>query len=172
MTALIAQTGTLWEGANEERATWITDGSSVNAIEASADLKRLQQPKREIESFLILEDGARVVLPFCGLSYRLPDRTGVVAIFEPGQYLKPDGTDYFLYPNNAAVFNADGSLRFQLEQDGWYRIDAFHSGSMPVKFDGKMGLLIAATPQDYPELAYAVDPSSPKLISTRQQIRY
>jgi len=172
MSALIAQTGTLWQGANGKSATWITDGSPVNAIEASADLKKLQPPKREIESFLILEDGTRVALPFCGLTYRLPDRTGVVAIFEPGQYLKPDGTDYFPYPNNAAIFNADGSLRFQLVQEDWYRIGAIHSGSMPAKFDGKMGLLIAATPQDYPELVYAVDPESPKLISTLQQIRY
>ena len=172
MTSLIAQTGKRWQSVTGEVAEEIVDGGSLNAIDASAAVWKLLAPIGQVESFLIMDDDSRVVLPFNGLAYRLPDRTGVVAIFEPGQYLKPDGTDYFPYPNNAAVFNADGSLRFQLEQEGWYRIGAFHSGSMPDKFNGKMGLLIAAYPQDPPELVFAIDPASPKLISTLQQIRY
>lgn len=118
MSQLIAQTGILWQGADGKRADWIVDGSPVNAIESSRDLKELLPPKGEVQSFLILVDGTRVVLPFNGLCYRIPDHTGVIALFEPGQYLKADGTDYFPYPNNAAIFNADGSLRCQIHFSG------------------------------------------------------
>lgn len=114
MRSSIKQVGILWQDWNGNQAEWIVDGSKVDAIEAAQGLRRLGVPKGEVESFLILTDGNRVSLPFCGVAYRIPDHTGVVAIFEPGQYLNTQGADMFARPHNAAIFNADGSLRCQV----------------------------------------------------------
>jgi hypothetical protein len=118
MSALVAQTGTTWQGADHNTADVLADGKKTDAIQAWADADKLMPPLKRLESFLILEDGTRVVLPFNGLCYRIPDHTGVIALFEPGQYLRADGTDYFPYPNNAAIFNADASLRCQVHFAG------------------------------------------------------
>ncbi|UDF33546.1 UNVERIFIED_ORG: hypothetical protein LHJ69_13025 [Shinella sp. XGS7] len=118
MSLLIEQVGTLYQGAHGRRAEWIVDGSLVDAIQASLDRRNLEPPKGAVESFLILTDGTRVTLPFCGIAYRTPDHTGVVAIFEPGQYLNAQGEDMFPRPHNAAIFNADGSLRCQVHFEG------------------------------------------------------
>ena len=114
MSSLIKQVGILYQGAKGKRAEWIVDGSPVDAMEASREVDALVPPLGKIESFLILTDGTRVTLPFCGIAYRIPDHTGVVAIFEPGQYLNTQGEDMFPRPHNAAIFNADGSLRCQV----------------------------------------------------------
>lgn len=118
MSLLIEQVGTLYQGAHGRRAELIVDGSQLDSIHAAQDRRNLEPPKGEIESFIILTDGTRVTLPFCGIAYRTPDHTGVVAIFEPGQYLNAQGEDMFPRPHNAAIFNADGSLRCQVHFAG------------------------------------------------------
>lgn len=149
------------------------DGSVVDADEAFLDRRNLAPPKGEVESFLILTDGTRVTLPFCCIAYRIPDKTGVVAIFEPGQCLNAQGEDMFPRPHNAAIFNADGSLRFQLKANGLvHRIAAFHGGAMPDRYANHMGVLIAAHDEAQPEWVYAVDLTQPELIPTGQWVRY
>lgn len=118
MTPSIAQTGTVWQGADGCTADVLADGRTTNAIEAWVDAEKLVPPLHEVESFLILTNGTRVTLPFCGIAYRIPDHTGVVAIFEPGQYLNAQGEDMFPRPHNAAIFNADASLRCQVHFEG------------------------------------------------------
>ena len=118
MSALIGQTGTVWQGSDGNIADVIYDGKKTDAIEAWTSADQLAHPLKEVESFLILTDGTRVTLPFCGIAYRIPDHTGVVAIFEPGQYLNAQGEDMFPRPHNAAIFNADGSLRCQVHFAG------------------------------------------------------
>lgn len=118
MTVSISQTGTVWQGADGGTAEVLADGKTTDAIEAWADADKLAPPLRELESFIILADGTRVTLPFCGITYLTPDRTGVVAIFSPGQYLNSVGEDMFPPPHNAAIFNADGSLRCQVHFAG------------------------------------------------------
>jgi hypothetical protein len=118
MNMLIRQVGILYQGAMGKRAEWIVDGSIVNAIEASRSVDALSPPLGKIESFLILTNGTRITLPFNGICYRIPDHTGVVAIFEPGQYLDAHGEDMFPRPHNAAIFNSDASLRCQVHFAG------------------------------------------------------
>jgi hypothetical protein len=118
VSLLIEKVGTLYQGSDRRRAEWIVDGSPVDAIEASRELDTLARPVGEVESFLILTDRTRVTLPFCGIAYRTPDQTGVIAIFEPGQYLNAQGEDMFPRPHNVAIFNADGSLRCQVHFEG------------------------------------------------------
>lgn len=118
MTVLIAQTGTVWQGTDGSTADVIYDGKKTDAVEAWASVDLLPLPLKEVQSFLILTNGTRVTLPFNGICYRIPDHTGVVAIFAPGQYLNAQGVDMFPCPHNAAIFNADGSLRCQVHFAG------------------------------------------------------
>lgn len=188
MTALIAQTGLLWRSSvTGSEAEVIVDGATCNAIEAWEAVDKLLSPVGKINAFLILEDGSRVILPFVGLTYRTPDRTGVIALFEPGQYLKSDGSDHFPYPNNAAIFNADGTLRFQLHnpQGAGSYIGSLHTRTIlrptnqygatagpdyaePIK---QFGVLIGGIGHP-PEWFYAFDGIDPELKSTGQWVRF
>lgn len=118
MSTLIAQTGELLRGSDGKTAEVLFDGKKTDAVEAWADARNLIQPVKAIESFLILTNGTRVTLPFNGICYRIPDHKGVVAIFKPGQYLNAQGEDVYPCPHNAAIFNADGSLRCQVHFAG------------------------------------------------------
>ncbi len=118
MSTLIEQTGELLRGSDGKTAEVLFDGKKTDAIEAWTDARNLIQPIKAIESFLILTDGSRVTLPFNGICYRIPDHTGVIAIFTPGQYLNAAGEDMFSCPHNAAIFNADGRLRCQVHFTG------------------------------------------------------
>ena len=114
-------------------------------------------------------------MPFTDFAWILPDRTGVVVIFKQGSYVHPDGSDVFALPNNAAIFNADGTLRFQLKvpQDAvTHRIAAMHSGAMLGNYKDMMGVIIASHPEAEPEWVYAIDLNSPELIRTGQWVRY
>jgi len=169
---LVKQTATVWQGADGATFDVIEDGSPLSAMTLRAGLDDLVSPMQKIMSYMLLDDGSKVRLPFIEITCIIPDRTGIIAIFNPGQYLKPDGTDFFSYPNNAAIFNADGRLRFQLECDYGHRIAAFHSGSMKPQYKGMMGVLMATHADSPPEWVYAVDPTSPKLIRTGQWVRW
>jgi len=175
MTRLIRTVVGVWQGSDGATADVVYDGDEFDAMERRQPLTGLKGPKKKIAMYLRLQDESIAWLPFVASVHLLSDRTGVVAIFEPGQYTKPDGTDHFPAPNNAAIFNADGTLRFQLmvPRDALAdRIAAFHSGSMPPQFAHNMGVLIATHADAPPEWAYAVDPNNPELIPTRQWVRY
>ncbi|HSX93411.1 MAG TPA: hypothetical protein VLG41_10850 [Hydrogenophaga sp.] len=110
----ISKTLLVKQGAGGERAQVVVDGSNEDGELRWAAVKALKPPKKEIEAALILDDGTYVSFPFCELAWILPDRTGVLVIFKPGSYTHPDGSDIFPCPNNAAIYNADGSIRCQV----------------------------------------------------------
>ena len=172
MTKLVDQVVGRWQDSDGAIAELIYDGDTRDAITGRAPLKHLKRPMTKVAMYLRLNDGTTTPLPFVAEVYILPDRTGVVARFEPGEYVSREGRDHFPAPNNAAIFNADGSLRFQLKARYGDRIAAFHGGAMPKQWEGYMGVLIATHPDAPPEWVYAVDPSSPELISTGQWVRY
>lgn len=103
------------QGADGERAHVVVDGSSESGELRWAAVRALKPPKQEIETALVLDDGTYVSLPFTELAWILPDRTGVLIIFNPGSHTHPDGSDVFPYPNNVAIFNADGSIRCRVQ---------------------------------------------------------
>jgi hypothetical protein len=117
-TAFVHQVSLLWEGCDGTRATVISQRSPMDAIESWRDVDQLKPPKRQLETALVLDDGTYVPLPFDDLAWILPDRSGVLVIFNPGSYTHPDGGDIFPFPNHAAIFNADGSLRCQVRFAG------------------------------------------------------
>jgi hypothetical protein len=113
-TKFVFKTGLVKRGANGDEAIVFTDGDTRDGEIRWADVKALPSPKIGLGSEIWLESGEQIRLPFTQLLWILPDRTGVIAIFRAGQYLNPQGEDFFPAPCNAAIFNADGSLRCQV----------------------------------------------------------
>lgn len=175
-TPRIAKTALRKRGSNGVEAIVFIDGDERCADERWAEVDALESPILPLGSELWLTDGRQIKLPFSALPWMLPDRTGVVVLFESGEYTHLDGSDVFSKPNNAAIYNADGSLRFQLRlPEGEYRagrIGGIHSGGMPSRFDGMMAVVVATHPDAPPEWVYAIDPNSPELIPTGQWVRW
>jgi hypothetical protein len=174
MTKLVLRTATVKRGNNGAEANAFVDGDPRDADVRWAEVDALPAPTVSLGSEIWLEDEERIRLPFKTLPWILPDRTGVLVWFEEGEYTNPDGTDVFPKPNNAAIYNADGSLRFQLRfpvGDCSGRIGGVHSGSMPDRFKGMMGV-VAGSAHGTPEWVYAVDPNNPELIPTEQWVRW
>lgn len=174
MNAKISKVVATWANDAGDSAEVIYSGDGAHAEDSWDGVEHILPPRREVQLNLLLDSGQQVVLPFTGIAKILPDKSGVVAIFDPGQYVNPDGTDHFPYPNNAAIYNADGSLRFQLivPRVGVHRIGGFHGGGMPEKYKDCIGVVIATHSNAPPEWVYAVDPNSPTLISTRAWTRW
>lgn len=172
---LVAKTGLVKRGANGVEAIVFVDGDERDGDLRWAEVKSLPPPKVELGSEIWLDGDERIRLPFNALPWILPDRTGVLVLFKEGEYTNSDGSDVFPKPNNAAIYNADGSLRFQLKLPAGTaadRIGGVHSGSMPEKFKDMMGVVIATHHESYPEWVYAIDPSQPELIDVRQWVRW
>ncbi len=114
MKARVARVVLLKAGTDDSLARWVVDGGHQSADIAAQVLQALPKPTRTLRTELELDDGHEIHLPFKEFAHILPDRTGVLVIFQPGRYTHPDGSDVFPCPNNAAIYNADGSLRCQV----------------------------------------------------------
>ena len=116
--SLISKVGLVKRAWDGQEATVFTDGDNRDGVERWAAVQALPEPRVEVATELCLENLQRVRLPFTELAWVLPDRTGVVVIFKKGSYVNADGSDVFPMPNNAAIYNADGSLRCQVQFSG------------------------------------------------------
>ncbi|MGE0097574.1 MAG: hypothetical protein AB7S86_04425 [Hydrogenophaga sp.] len=111
----IGQVMSAWEGA---------DGTCVHVSEGAgffADFEKVRQlvhPVKKVGTYLVLETRESVHMPFVGSPEVLLDKSGVLVIFQSGSYTRPDGNDVFPAPNNAAIYNADGTLRCQVHFAG------------------------------------------------------
>jgi hypothetical protein len=114
MTVKIQQTFLLWRAADDVQFQYIVDRGGRSDEGNSEKLRSLKKPVTPVSTQLLLEDDRLITLPFNDFAWILPDRTGVLVIFKPGSYTRPDGSDVFPCPNNAAIYNADGSLRCQV----------------------------------------------------------
>lgn len=115
---LVKQIATLWEGADGSRAHVVHQGGTLDADERWKKVDALLHPAKRVCTFLIDQNGDERVFPFAELAWLLPDKTGVLVIFKQGSYTDTDGNDIFPTPNNAAIYNADGSLRCQVHFAG------------------------------------------------------
>ncbi|MBK5529028.1 hypothetical protein JFT91_14385 [Pseudomonas sp. TH08] len=128
----------------------------------------------ELRTYIVSDKGSEIIFSAAGIPCILPDRTGVLVVFdeESSELDSPYAPWFFVYPHNAAIYNTDGTLRFQLHNPhgkGSY-IGAIHSGAMP-EHPNTLGVLIGTVGHD-PEWLYLVDPETPKLIPTGKWIRY
>ena len=177
MMQLISEVRTRWGFDDghlfEEFVRW--DGVCTSFDELKKIMIYAQEHKVvSVQQVLVLNNGVEISIPIHGALNLLPDRTGVLVIFdkEPSKFSCPEAPWFFGFPNNAAIYNADGSLRFQLhnpEGEGSY-IGAIHSGAMPNHPDA-LGVLVGTVGHD-PEWLYLVDFNSPKLICTGKWVRY
>jgi len=161
--------GLLFEGFRR----W--DGTSTSFEDTKRNLLyALEHVVVGFEQYLVLENGVEVRLPVHETAYILEDRTGVLVVFneKPSKFSTPEFPWFFNCPNNAAIYNADGSLRFQLESThgtGSY-IGAVHDAATPEN-PNALGVLVGTLGHD-PEWLCLVDPESPQLKPTGKWIRY
>ncbi|VVM41358.1 hypothetical protein [Pseudomonas fluorescens] len=157
----------------DEFVRW--DGVSTSFEEQKRNMIYAQEHKViGVRKALLLDSGVEVDVPINDPLNILPDRTGVLVVFgqTPSKFGGHKAPWFFGFPNNAAIYNADGSLRFQLDThagQGSY-IGAIH-GRVISDNPETLGVLVGTVGHD-PEWLYLVDPSSPKLIPTGKWIRY
>lgn len=128
----------------------------------------------EIRTYLVSDSGSEALFRGAGFPCILPDRTGVLVVFDdkPSKFDCPDAPWFFGFPHNAAIYNVDGSLRYQLENphgEGSY-IGAVHQ-DITQDAQPALGVLVNEIGKN-PEFLCLVDPESSKLISTWKWIRY
>ena len=131
-----------------------------------------------IEHYILLDNNKEIHIPVSDIIEVLPDRTGFVVIYKEQPRKFSEAISYpwfFKYPNNAAIYNADGSLRFQIKltdnlESSLY-IESFAQES--IEHPDKNSVTINSTTNPiYPfHTLFSVDPKSPQLIETGQQIR-
>lgn len=129
-----------------------------------------------IEKKIIYEDGNEYVLPISDNIEVLPDQTGFIVIYgeEPFKYSEYKSYPWFFeHPNNAAIYNADGSLRCQLEnplEHGY--IFMFAQSSM--KYPDLPSVILDSDQFQHDGSLYnlwAIDINTGKLLKTGQKIR-
>lgn len=169
---LVAKTGLIKRAANGVIVTKYMDGEGVDVFEESLKIEHLPIPMKTLASQMWLESGEVVKLPYNEYTDIIPDRTGVLMIFSDNS----EGLKEFPKPNNAAIYNADGSLRFQLKAPKGWPIDRIHgvhvSKISSGKYAGMMEVLIATSSLHQPDCAWILNPNQPELIPTYQDVRY
>jgi hypothetical protein len=116
---------------NDEYVTLLVDGeipsNSTEVFEDSLENFRklgVRAPVKKITTYLVLNDARTIKLPnLVGCIKILADKTGFICI-NANQKSYLDTDNFFEAPNNAAIYNADGTLRFQLispeQGKSWY----------------------------------------------------
>lgn len=143
---------------------------SVNPRDSIQEWKKIenfQRPVTRLANILVLDDGTRVSMDTCASPSILRDRSGVIVISDESdnsQWLR-----HFDAPNNAAIYNADGTLRFQLispEQGGNWYIE--YTAENPR--DGQLGFLITnGIDPDLHFCAYDGTPNLSKILFTKER---
>lgn len=174
----ITEVLTAQDGKKFESVLYPNDQSSLEE-----DVKRWKHisvhKTIDIKKFLTCSDGSSYEIPFSETISVLPDRTGFITIFgdKPSEFSKIKTYPYFFEkPNNAAIYSADGSLRFQLTKpigdpnEHFYMLQG-HSVTYP---DFPTVILQS---DEQPNTSgfynlYAIDPDNPEIINTGRMIKF
>ncbi|WP_148661405.1 hypothetical protein [Roseateles chitosanitabidus] len=176
MTRKVEIVSDVWLGSDGQRLVIPVEGTGVAAEDAlarRAQVLALAEPRKILGCVLTLDDGTEVSIDAPMLPALLPDRSGILGIFPPSWYINEAGDDVFGFPNNAAVFNVDGTLRFQVNvgKELIHHI-ALVYGVLDGKFSGMLGLHVAFGADCPPEQIYALDSAVPGLIPTLHTVRF
>ncbi|MBU5615830.1 hypothetical protein KPY62_01675 [Psychrobacter sp. TAE2020] len=154
--------------------------SSLDQNKGSGLYTHLSKGHKVISSkrFIKLADGQEISIPISNIIELLPDRTGFIVIYKEQPSKFSQATSYpwfFKYPNNAAVYNADGSLRFQIKltdnlKSSLY-IESFAQESIEHPDKNSVTINSTSNPIYSFYTLFAVDPTNPQLIETSQKIR-
>ena len=163
MSALVSKVVGLWRGADGKTAEVAYEGSDKSGPENWATVYALIAPRINYQTAIELDEGVRILLPTNEIGHVLPDRSGVLVLFKADR--APQGNlMHHLPPNNAAIFNADGSLRFQL-QNPFGASGSFRAALRNRRSDGVVELGVRVCPMSYPvcETVYVLDGSTPDI---------
>ena len=174
----VIQVSAMWQdinGTNEIGEQYYRNPYVSSSADNEEQLTGFVTPMKLLGFKLYLSNSKFTFLKVKHLPRILPDQTGVLVIFQ-SEPKKGEGFDYYPPPNNAAIYNADGSLRGVLKipqpNDGCW-IGGLHGGeAVDPKYKGMLRLVIAPHPDAYPEWVYAVDPDQLELIPTYQCVRW
>lgn len=164
MSSLVSKVIGLWRGADGQVAEVVYEqGGELTGPSSRVSVHALKPPRVHFQTAIEHDDESRVLLPVDEIANILPDRTGVFVIFDRNRP-SPEGLLYCPPPNNAAIFNADGSLRFQL-QNPYGAVGSFRAALHNRPADGVVELGVRVCPSHYPacETVYLVDGSTPDL---------
>jgi hypothetical protein len=156
MIELISKVVGVWQGAGGQQAEIIYDGPGGLSKERWEAVDRLPSPRRSVQTFLVLDSGRWIALPCNELAHILPDRPGVLVVFGEQMGVIPNVADVSP-PHNAVVFNADGSVRFVL-QNPFGNGATFRRAERWTTSEGAWNLGVRACPKSYPtcEQVYVV----------------
>jgi hypothetical protein len=164
MSSLVNMVIGLWRGADGKVAEVVYEQrGELTGPSSRESVHALKPPRAHFQTAIEHDDNSRVLLPVDEIAHILPDKTGVLVIFDRNRQ-PPEGLTYCPPPNNAAIFNADGSLRFQL-QNPFGVWGSFRAALHNRRADGVIELGVRVCPSDYPacETVYVVDGSTPDL---------
>lgn len=131
-------------------------------------------PLRDREFFIIDSDLNEFKLPMISsLLEILPDKTGIIAFYDKEKGILNDCT-YLPPPHNAAIYNADGTLRHQLivpnelltlGGEGWYIHSTYYADFTSIQGFGVM----VTNDHKWPELCFCLYDGTPNLVWTGYQ---
>ena len=128
------------------------------------------------EKKIIYEDGSEFILPISEIMEVLADRSGFMVIYGrvPSRFSKEKKYPWFFdRPNNAAIYNANGNLRCQI-QNPWKDGYIFSFAQPSIKYPNLPSVILDYEDNPYDSSfydLYAVDTKTGELLETRQQIR-
>lgn len=127
-----------------------------------------------LERKITYDDGSEYILPVTENIYILSDCKSFLIIYDKTTSKlseKKENPWFFLTPNNAAIYNSDGSLKHQLiipedliklnnyGQDGWYIHSTYTADFLRLKGFGVM----VTNDHHWPELFFCLYDGSPNL---------
>lgn len=161
MRALIKKITLTWDVGNGKQIEVTYDGEGKNVYENSKILQSFSRPFKEIKKSIYLQSNEVIDFWIDGAPNILPDKSGFLVIFGGNM-----DSEFFCVPppNNAAIFNADGSLRFLLKNPHGEQ-GHFRAVTNTTAKDGSPALGVRACPKDWPvcESVYLVDGSTDDL---------
>jgi hypothetical protein len=161
---LIKKTIGLWRGADGKEAEVDIDLGGGNWYQPDwTDVDMLLEPRTRHRTAIVLSNGERFLLPTNETPRILMDRTGVFVVFDVHKTVS-EGCISFAEPNNAAIFNADGRVRFFLKNP-WGEEGHFRAITNATSKDNSPAIGVRACPKDWPtcEWVYVINGSTDDL---------
>lgn len=123
------------------------------------------------KTYIVYEDGSISNLNVENYFYANVFKSdgSILVVFYEEKYFSSG--DYFSPPNNAAIYNSDGSLRHQLvvpeqyQQQGWYIHSTYYTDFPHLKGFGVM----VTNDHHWPELCFCLYDGTPNLVWTGYQ---
>ena len=149
---------------NEEASVLVYSHVDFSSIEAWINIDKLTKPIIQLGVYVIYKSDKKIFINASGSVDILPNKEDLIIIFS-------NKDERSLMPNNAAIYNSDGSLRHQLivpeqyKQQGWYIHSTYYADFPNLKGFGVM----VTNDHEYPALCFCLYDGTPNLVWTGYQ---